>query len=145
MATEHDAWRDRAVESALRLDTPVRRALQDFLAMSAGFREADRQWVMNDDSTNRPATQAELFSNLYTSRFYRLLNVGLLARLLADEIASGNDHRQIQAASQAAAERLTADGGRLEAERKSRDSIRSLGATVLRRSGHGSLFEPKVA
>ena len=119
MATEHDAWiREQyaPVESALRLDSPVRRALEDFLAMSAGFREADRQWVMNDDSTNRPATQAELFSNLYTSRFYRLLNVGLLARLLADEIASGNDHRQIQAASQAATERLNADGGSLEAE-----------------------------
>ncbi|MCE2473217.1 MAG: hypothetical protein J4G18_15265, partial [Anaerolineae bacterium] len=119
MATEHDAWiREQyaPVESALRLDSPVRRALEDFLAMSAGFREADRQWVMNDESTNRPATQAELFSNLYTSRFYRLLNVGLLARLLADEIASGNDHRQIQAASQAATERLNADGGNLEAE-----------------------------
>ncbi len=119
MATEHDAWiREQyaPVESVLRLDTPVRRALEDFLAMSAGFREADRQWVMNDESTNRPATQAELFSNLYTSRFYRLLNVGLLARMLANEIAEGNDHSQIHAASQAAAERLTADGGRLEAE-----------------------------
>lgn len=119
MATKHDAWiRDQyaPIENALRLDTPVRRALEDFLAMSAGFREADRQWVMNDESTNRPATQAELFSNLYTSRFYKLLNVGLLARMLADEIAGGNDHHQIQAASQAANERLNTDGGNLEAE-----------------------------
>ena len=80
MAAAEDAWireLHASVESALRLDMPVRRALEDFLAMSAGFREADRQWVMNDESTNRPATQAELFSNLYTSRFYRLLNVGL--------------------------------------------------------------------
>ena len=119
MAAADDAWiREQyaSFESALRLDTPVRRALEDFLAMSAGFREADRQWVMNDESTNRPATQAELFSNLYSSRFYRLLNVGLLARMLKAEIAAGNDNGPIQAASQTATERLKADGGSLEAE-----------------------------
>jgi len=117
IAIEHDDWirgRHAAVASVLRLDTPVRRALEDFLVMSAGFREADREWVMGAEETNRPATQAELFSNLYTSRFYKLLNTGLLARLLREEIAKGNTDRALQAASEDAEARLEADGVALE-------------------------------
>ena len=117
LAIDHDAWirgQHTAAESAFRLDTPVRRALEDFLAMSAGFREADRQWVMTAEETNRPATQAELFSNLYTSRFYKLLNTGLLARMLKEEIAGGNTSSAIVSASEAATARLEADGKSLE-------------------------------
>ena len=117
IAAEHDDWirgRHASVASALRLDTPVRRALEDFLIMSAGFREADREWVMAADETNRPASQAELFSNLYTSRFYKLLNTGLLARMLRAEIAGGNADRDIQAASRDAEARLTAESEALE-------------------------------
>ncbi len=118
IAIEHDNWirgQYSSVESELRLDTPVRRALEDFLAMSAGFREADREWVMGAEDTNRPATQAELFSNLYTSRFYKLLNIGLLARMLRDEIASGNTAPALLSASDEAEARLEADGTALEA------------------------------
>lgn len=118
LAIEHDEWIRRlhsSIESALRLDTPVRRALEDFLEMSAGFREADREWVMSAEDTNRPATQAELFSNLYTSRFYKLLNTGLLARMLGEEIARGNAQPTIQAARADAEARLATDGQALEA------------------------------
>lgn len=117
IAIEHDDWIRQlhgSVESDLRLDTPARRALEDFLVMSAGFREADREWVMQAEETNRPATQAELFSNLYTSRFYKLLNTGLLARLLRDDIGSGNRGPTIQTASEEAEARLEADGHALE-------------------------------
>lgn len=117
IALEHDDWIRglySSVESELRLDSPARRALEDFLAMSAGFREADREWVMQEEATNRPATQAELFSNLYTSRFYKLLNTGLLARLLREEIESGNANPAIQSASTEADARLDADGQALE-------------------------------
>ena len=82
--------------------------------MSAGFREADKQWVMTAEETARPATEAELFSNLYTSRFYKLLNTGLLARMLKQEIASGNSDARIHSASEVAAARLEADGLALE-------------------------------
>jgi len=117
IAIEHDDWirgLHSSVECELRLDTPVRRALEDFLVMSAGFREADREWVMGAEETNRPATQAELFSNLYTSRFYKLLNTGLLARMLREEISGGNSDPAIQSASDAAKARLEADGKALE-------------------------------
>lgn len=117
IAVEHDDWIRRlhsAVESELSLDSPARRALEDFLVMSASFREADREWVMQAEETNRPATQAELFSNLYASRFYKMLNTGLLARLLRDEIAAGNSGAAIQSASEKAEARLDADGHALE-------------------------------
>ncbi len=117
IAVEHDDWirgLHATVEGALSLDSPVRRALEDFLAMSAGFREADREWVMAAEDTNRPATQAELFSNLYTSRFYKLLNTGLLSRMLRDEIAAGNSSAAIVSASEAARARLDEDGHALE-------------------------------
>lgn len=117
IAVEHDDWirgLHSTVENDLRLDSPVRRALEDFLIMSAGFREADREWVMAADETKRPASQAELFSNLYTSRFYKLLNTGLLARMLRAEIESGNANAAIQSASDAAEARLAADGEALE-------------------------------
>ena len=117
IAIEHDDWirgQHAAVEDALRLDTPVRRALEDFLVMSAGFREADREWVMAAEETNRPATQAELFSNYHSSRFYKLLNTGLLARMLREELASGNTAPAMQAASADADARLDADGMALE-------------------------------
>lgn len=117
IAIEHDDWirgRHASVEDALRLDSPVRRALEDFLEMSAGFREADREWVMRAEETNRPATQAELFSNLYTSRFYKMLNTGLYARMLREEIAGGNADPAIRSASDDAEARLKTDGQALE-------------------------------
>ncbi|MCY3779619.1 MAG: M14 family zinc carboxypeptidase [Chloroflexi bacterium] len=118
IAIEHDDWirgQHSSVEGELRLDTPIRRALEDFLAMSAGFREADREWVMGAEETNRPATQAELFSSLHTSRFYKLLNTGLLARMLREEIAGGNTDPALLSASNDAEARLEADGKSLEA------------------------------
>lgn len=118
IAIEHDNWirsQHSSVASELKLETPVRRALEDFLAMSAGFREADREWVLQAEETNRPATQAELFSNLYTSRFYKLLNTGLLARMLRDEIVGGNGSAAVASASASARARLDEDGRALEA------------------------------
>ncbi|MCY3796781.1 MAG: M14 family zinc carboxypeptidase [Chloroflexi bacterium] len=118
IAIEHDNWirsQHSSVVCELKLDTPVRRALEDFLAMSADFREADREWVLQAEETNRPATQAELFSNLYTSRFYKLLNTGLLARMLRDEIAGGNGSAAVASASAMATVRLDEDGRALEA------------------------------
>lgn len=117
IAIEHDDWirgLHASIESDLRLDSPVRRALEDFLAMSAGFREADREWVLAAEETNRPATQAELFSNMHASRFYKMLNTGLLARMLRDEMAAGNSQPAILSASEAADKRLETDGDALE-------------------------------
>ena len=119
MQEEHDSWikRQKAmVESDLRLDTPFTRALIDFLNMGAQYREADRQWVKTAEETNRPASQAELFSGLYASRFYKLLNLGLLTRMLKAEINAGNTSEQIRTLRELAATRLEEQGTALENE-----------------------------
>ena len=119
MESEYDAWISKqklAVEAALVQDTPVRRALDDFIQMGAQYREADRQWVKTADETNRPASQAELFSNFYTSQFYKLLNLGLFARMLTEEIAAGNTNQAIRSARELAVARLEEKGAALENE-----------------------------
>ena len=119
MQSEFDSWivnQKLAVEDALGMDTPVRRALDDFIKMGAQYREADREWVKTADETNRPASQAELFSNLYTTRFYKLLNLGLFARMLEEEVAAGNTNPKIQSAKELAAARLEREGVAFENE-----------------------------
>lgn len=104
------------VEHALRLDTPVRRALEEFIASFANYQAADRQWALSAEETDRPATQAELFSNRYTWRFYKLLNVGLFARMLETEIIEGNEDPKVLDAREIASARLREDGAALERE-----------------------------
>jgi len=116
---EYDKWiinQNEIVEGALSLNTPVRRALNDFIKMGSQYREADRQWVQTAEETNRPASQAELFSNLYTSRFYKLLNLGLFTRMLDEEIAEGNKNKLIQSVQELAFSRLQEESMALENE-----------------------------
>ncbi len=116
---QHDIWIKNqlsVVANDLTLDTPFRRALTDFLKMSDTYGEADRQWVMSAEETKRPASQAELFSSLYVTRFYKLLNLGLFVRMLEAEIAGGNTNQTIQQAHEAVAARLKEEGSTLEAE-----------------------------
>jgi hypothetical protein len=116
---EHDARIKKqmaVVEGDLRLDTPFGRALTDFLKMGDTFREADRQWVNAAEETKRPASQAELFSSLYATRFYKLLNLGLFSRMLEAEIAGGNTSQSVQTTHEVIAARLVEEGSALEKE-----------------------------
>ncbi|MBK8027528.1 MAG: hypothetical protein IPK19_40645 [Chloroflexi bacterium] len=103
------------VRADLRLETPVTRAVSAFLKMGKSFRAAERQWAQTAAETDRPATQAEVFSNVLSKPFYRLLMHGMFTRMLGDEIAAGNTAATIAAAYKAAATRLDESGGDLEA------------------------------
>ena len=114
-----DSWimeHMETVQGALRLDTPVRRALQEFIASFARYQEADRQWALSAEETDRPATQAELFSSLYTWRFYKLLNLGLFARMLEHEVAEGNADPSVLEVKEIALAKLLEEGTKLESE-----------------------------
>ncbi len=114
---EFDDWthaRMDTVKGDLRLETPVSRAVNAFLAVGQSYRAAERQWAASAEDTNRPATQAEVFSNLLGKPFYRLLTHGMFARMLADEIAAGNPSPSIAAAHEEAVTRLEDFGTRLE-------------------------------
>ncbi len=119
IADDFDAWietRLEAVHDDLHLETPTRRAVEAFLKTGKKWREADRQWAQTADETNRPATQAELFSNLLVPRFYRLLILGMFARMMDDELADGNDSPRILQTRDQASARLEEMGAALEDE-----------------------------
>jgi len=130
LADEFDGWitdQLTAVQPELRLTTPIRTAVEAFLSMGQQWREADRQWALTSEETNRPATEAEVFSNLLESRFYKMLVLGMFARVMDGEIASGNSSAAIQAAADAARTRLDEHGTALERDLRYRAlPIRSL-------------------
>ncbi len=80
----------QAIKSQLRTKSAFEQAITSFMKMGEEGREAERNWATNDPSTDRPATVAELFSNDVESRFFRLLSLGMLVRMLEGEVAVGN-------------------------------------------------------
>jgi hypothetical protein len=114
---EFDRWindqMDRLGDSLCQ-ETLISRAVNAFLKMGGQYRQAERQWAQTSEETNRPATQAELFSNLLGSRFYRMLILGMFARMMADESAAGNPAKAIGAAGAQACQRLEQTGAELE-------------------------------
>lgn len=90
---ESDHWANEImtqVRPMLTQETLITRAVSAFLKTSGDYRQAQRQWAASAEETNRPATEAEVFSNLLARKFYRLLIYGMLVRVLADELAAGN-------------------------------------------------------
>lgn len=114
---EFDGWmtaRMDAVKADLRQETPITRAVNAFLGMGPAYRQAERQWAQTSEETNRPATQAEYFSNALGSRFYRMLLLGMFARMLEAEIATGNSSPAIRQVAAEARARLEEQGADLE-------------------------------
>jgi len=85
-----------AVADDLTAMSPFRTAVTAFNKDAATNAAAERNWAENDPDTDRPATVAELFSSRLESRFYRLLQVGMLVRMLEGEVAIGNGTPKIR-------------------------------------------------
>jgi hypothetical protein len=119
MMDEFDSWTRAQMDSVradLRLETLISRAVNGFAASEKEYRAAERQWAASAEETSRTATEAEVFSNLMSKPFYRLLIHGMFARMLGDEIAAGNQSKAIAAALNAAREKLETFGARLESQ-----------------------------
>ncbi|QPC84937.1 hypothetical protein G4Y79_11380 [Phototrophicus methaneseepsis] len=101
-------------ESELSQETLISRAVFAFIKRGKTSREASRQWAKTAEETNRPATQAEVFSNLLISRFYRLLTLGMYARVMDDEVANGNTSEIILNSQKAARQRFEEQATALE-------------------------------
>jgi len=67
-------------------ETSIRGAVED----AGPMREAQRHWAHESPETNRPATVAEVFSSNEHTQFYRLLQLGMLVRMLEGEVGIGN-------------------------------------------------------
>ena len=105
-----------AVKGDLKASSPFRTAVTSFNEEGKKHRGAERTWAQTDPSTDRPATVAELFSNRQESQFYRLLQVGMLVRMLEGEVAIGNGTPKIRKHLQESLDAFNAWGDRLESE-----------------------------
>lgn len=119
MQDEFDAWIQAqmdAVRPHLTQETLISRAVTAFLKSGKAHRDASREWARNSEETTRKATQAEAFSSLLGTRFYRQLMLGMFARWMQQEINAGNTNPLIADAQQQATGRLEAHGAALESE-----------------------------
>ena len=119
MADEYDDWITGQIERAqpdLKTETLFHRAVNAFMKSGKTYRDATREWAKTSEETNRPASQAEVFSNLLGTRFYRLLILGMLARMMQAEIDSGNTSTVIHEVQQSAAACVAEQGAKLESE-----------------------------
>jgi hypothetical protein len=78
------------VREELRTKSAFESAVSSFMKMQRESKAAQRRWAESDPATDRPATVAELFSSNQEVRFYRLLTLGMLVRMLEGEVAIGN-------------------------------------------------------
>lgn len=78
-----------AVAKELKGQSPFQTSVEWWAGL-AKSREAQRNWAQTSEETNRPASVAEVFSNVVQTQFYRLLGLGMLLRMLEGEIAIGN-------------------------------------------------------
>ena len=75
------------VKGELKLNTRFRESIEYYLTVTPDTLKTKERWARVDPKLDRLATVAELFDNYQVSRFYRLLIVGLLYRMLKEEIA----------------------------------------------------------
>ena len=85
-----------AADADLRAKTPFETTVRWWLDLEKG-QDAERSWIASNPDMDRPATEAELFSNRIMPQFYRLCWQGLIVRMLQAEIAIGNGTPAIRA------------------------------------------------
>ncbi len=102
------------VAKQLKGQSPFQHSVEWWAGLSKS-REAERNWAMTSEETNRPATVAEHFSNVVQTQFYRLLGLGMLLRMLEGEIAIGNGTPAIRTSLTEATATFEAWADKLEA------------------------------
>ncbi len=105
----------RAAEKDLRAKTPFETTVRWWLDLEKQ-QDAERNWIASNPDMDRPATEAELFSNRVMPQFYRLCWQGLIVRMLQAELAIGNGTPAIRASLQEATETFERWGAQLESE-----------------------------
>lgn len=104
----------KSVEGDLKADSRFQDAVTSFAKMSAEGQSAERHWAETNPETERPATVAELFSSNQEGRFYRLLVIGMVVRMLEGEVNVGNGTLKIREALVEASEAFDSRAQALE-------------------------------
>jgi hypothetical protein len=102
------------VQPDLKLVTPFHLTVANFLDQSKKGTDAKRKWAASEGMA-RPATVAEHFDNVVMHRFYRVLLLGVINRMLAVEIAAQPYNDRLKAARQEMAETFDRYQDELEA------------------------------
>lgn len=74
------------VENELRVNSPFRDSITMNIPLFFNMMDANEQHARNSPEMGEKATRAECFDNEYGKRFYTLLSVGQLVRMLKTEI-----------------------------------------------------------
>lgn len=118
-ADDFGAWmtsRLERVQPSLRLETPVRSAVENFLKLAVGWRQNERKYVESNADLVQLATQAQLFSANVLAHFYDFLILGMFSRMLHDEIKAGNEESALVQLAAKAAQFLENEGEALETQ-----------------------------
>ena len=100
----------------LSVDSPFRRTVDWWVNDLDSDTDAERTWATTNPDTDRPATQAELFSSQVMPQFYRLCWQGLIVRMLEGEVGIGNGTPAIRRELAAARDTFERWGAQLESE-----------------------------
>ena len=105
-----------AAKGELTVKSPFRDTVEEMLRTSTEHLAAQEHWAQTDPDTAEVATVAEKFDSLVIGRFYRLLLLGMLIRLLEAQIAETGESPVLVSARQAALDAFEARSAELEAE-----------------------------
>ncbi len=96
-------------------DNPFSKMLAMYVRLSSGSAESQRAYIEQDERFNEPCLESEAFSNIQMTRFYQLLNWGLMIRSAEFELSHNNSAvmRQVKEETE---EILRAEADKLEKE-----------------------------
>jgi len=105
-----------AVKEDLTVRSPFRDSIEERLRTSRRRLDAQENWAKKNPEMENIATVAEKFDSLMVGRFYRLLGLGMLVRMLDTQIAATGDSDCLLSAREAAQAAFQARSGALEDE-----------------------------
>lgn len=105
-----------AVRDELTASSPFRTAVQESLESSQQYIAAEENWARSDPRTAEMATVAEKFDNLLVRRFYELLTLGMLVRMIEAQVASHGLSPALEKAQQASQRAFAAESAELASE-----------------------------
>jgi hypothetical protein len=105
-----------AVEEDLTTVSPFRVAISETLRTMPRYLEAQENRAQSDPETAQPATVVEKFDSLVVGRFYRLLSLGMLVRMVETQIAATGESPALSAALASARTAFEERSATLEAD-----------------------------
>ncbi len=119
LAARRDKWsfleeQFRSLSRELTVQSPFRDVFTLYLPFIKPGIEAEENHAKSDPDMDRRATVAEVFDNLYGRRFYVLLNIGQLVRMLETQIAAAGESAPVKAALDSAREAFKQEADYLE-------------------------------